>query len=211
MRDWIAVHEFSHLHASVRARARTPGCPRAWPPTTRRSLRVRAGLLPEAEAWRRIYEGSRRAAARREPRATRAPQMFERRLFLDGVLGRRRVRAARRRRAARSARAAALARRRHARARPRAARANAQPMPAREVIARDGPIAGLPVFSELMQRWVLGPRPARPDRAVRAAGPAPAATACASPRAARTPGSATAIMARPRRAGRAAQAAAVAP
>jgi hypothetical protein len=55
--DWIAVHEFSHLlHPFVQRGD-------AWlseglATYLQEVLRVRAGLLPEQQAWRRLYEGA---------------------------------------------------------------------------------------------------------------------------------------------------------
>jgi hypothetical protein len=56
--DWIAVHEFSHLwHPFIDRND-------AWlseglATYLQEVLRVRAGLLPAAEAWQRLYEGAR--------------------------------------------------------------------------------------------------------------------------------------------------------
>jgi hypothetical protein len=56
--DWIAIHEFSHLlHPFVQR-------PDAWlseglATYLQEVLRVRAGLLPAASAWQRLYEGAR--------------------------------------------------------------------------------------------------------------------------------------------------------
>jgi hypothetical protein len=57
--DWIAIHEFSHLlHPFV-------GRDDAWlseglATYLQEVLRVRAGLLPQEQAWRRLYEGALR-------------------------------------------------------------------------------------------------------------------------------------------------------
>jgi hypothetical protein len=56
--DWIAIHEFSHLWHPFIDRGD------AWlseglATYLQEVLRVRAGLLPAAEAWQRLYEGAR--------------------------------------------------------------------------------------------------------------------------------------------------------
>jgi hypothetical protein len=57
--DWVAIHEFSHLLHPFVVR------PDAWlseglATYLQEVLRVRSGMLPAEEAWRRLYEGAQR-------------------------------------------------------------------------------------------------------------------------------------------------------
>ncbi len=155
-RDWVAVHEFCHLLHPFVARDD------AWlseglATYYQEVLRVRAGLLPEAEAWRRIYEGSMRGRDADHSLAHHSASMFADNSFsmvywagasfalMADVELRRRTRGAITLDAVMAELSRCCARR-------------MQPVPAREVVAELDRIAGAPVFSELMQRWVLGPR-----------------------------------------------------
>jgi hypothetical protein len=157
VRDWIAVHEFSHfLHPFV---ARED----AWlseglATYYQEVVRVRAGLQTQAEAWRRLYDGSLRSAGASTSLERESAEMFEKhsfsRVYWAGA-------------------AFALLADAELRERTRGHRTlddvmrglteccahNARPMAARAVIAEMDRIAGVPVFSELMQRYVQGPKP----------------------------------------------------
>jgi hypothetical protein len=155
-RDWVAVHEFCHLLHPFVARDD------AWlseglATYYQEVLRVRAGLLPELEAWRRLYEGSLRGRAADASLAEHSAAMFADRSFsmvywagasfalMADVELRRRSRGATTLDRVVSELARCCAR-------------GTEPVPARELIAQLDRIAGMPVFSELAQRWVLGPR-----------------------------------------------------
>jgi hypothetical protein len=155
--DWIAVHEFSHLMHPFVSRED------AWlseglATYYQEIARVRGGLLAESEAWRRIYDGSRLAVSAPGSLAEQSARMFESRAFplvyWSGAAFALLADAELRRRSGGKLTlddvmrelAACCAR-------------EPRPTPAREVIARMDRIAGLPVFSELLQKWVLGPRP----------------------------------------------------
>jgi hypothetical protein len=155
-RDWVAVHEFCHLLHPFVARDD------AWlseglATYYQEVLRVRAGLLPEAEAWRRIYEGSLRGRSADGSLAQQSAAMFADRSFsmvywagasfalmADVEL--------RRRTGGKVTLDQVMAELSHC-----CSRRN-QPVPATEVITELDRIAGEPVFSELMKRWVLGPQ-----------------------------------------------------
>jgi hypothetical protein len=155
-RDWVAVHEFCHLLHPFVARDD------AWlseglATYYQEVLRVRAGLLPEAEAWRRIYEGSLRGREADGSLAHHSATMFADHSFsmvywagasfalMADVELRRRTGGATTLDHVMAELSRCCARR-------------TGPVPAREVVAELDRIAGAPVFSELMQRWVLGPR-----------------------------------------------------
>lgn len=157
VRDWIAVHEFSHfMHPFVERED-------AWlseglATYYQEVVRVRAGLQSQAEAWRRLYEGSQRSIGATTSLERESAEMFENhsysRVYWAGA-------------------AFALLADAELRERTQGRRSlddvmrglteccaqNAKPMPARVVIAEMDRIAGVPVFSELMRRHVQGPTP----------------------------------------------------
>ena len=155
-RDWVAIHEFSHLLHPFVARGD------AWlseglATYYQEVLRVRAGLMPEAEAWRRMYQGSRRGQTAQASLQEHSATMFEDGSFsmvywagasfalLADVELRRRTRGA-------------MTLDRVVTELERCCARRTMPVSAREVVAELDRIAGVPVFSELMQRWVLGPQ-----------------------------------------------------
>lgn len=152
--DWVAVHEFCHLAHPFVVRED------AWlseglATYYQEVARVRAGVLPEAEAWRRIYDGAQLGDTARGSLAEESARMFVERSFpmvywagaafalLADVELRRRTLGKRSLDDVMAELAACCSHDTH-------------PVPAREVIARMDRIAGVPVFGELMQRWVLG-------------------------------------------------------
>jgi hypothetical protein len=154
VRDWVAVHEFTHLLHPFVARED------AWlseglATYYQEVVRVRAGHLPEADAWRRLYEGSRRGQGSGTGLAQASAGMWNSHAFGSVYWG---------------GAAFALMCDVELRARTRGERTlddvmrglrsccaeSARPMTARAVVAEMDRIAGVPVFSELMQRVVLG-------------------------------------------------------
>jgi hypothetical protein len=153
--DWIAVHEFSHLMHPFVSRED------AWlseglATYYQEIARVRGGVLSEAEAWRRIYDGSLLATGARGSLADESAHVFERRAFprvyWAGASFALLADAELRLRTGGKTTLDDVIRGLHA-----CCAREARPTPARQVIARMDQIAGVPVFSELMQRWVLGP------------------------------------------------------
>ncbi|MGD8858771.1 MAG: hypothetical protein PVI30_02095 [Myxococcales bacterium] len=154
--DWVAIHEFSHLFHPFIAR-RDAWLSEGLATYYQEVLRVRAGLVDEATAWRRLHEGAERGRAADRPLAEESADMYLtfdfptvywagaafalmadvelRRLTdgartLDDVMG------------------------------ELAACCSSSPRPwtARRVVQRMDEIAGRPVFSRLVSRWVMGPR-----------------------------------------------------
>jgi len=154
LHDWVAVHEFSHLlHPFIQRDD-------AWlseglATYYQEVLRVRAGMEKEQDAWRRLYEGSLlgRGAGHL---AERSAEMFQnysfRMVYWAGA-------------SFALMSDVELRRRSHgqtsldqvmsdlAKSEPFQPR----PLSAREVIESLDRVAGMPVFSELMRRWVDGP------------------------------------------------------
>jgi hypothetical protein len=150
--DWVAVHELSHLlHPFVDRRE-------AWlseglATYYQEVLRVRAGLLPEQEAFRRLAEGAARGAGAKHSLAVECEQMFVSFEFARVYWG--------------GAAFALLAdvelRRRSGGARSLddviaalhgCCSQNGRPWTAREVLARMDELAGVPVFGPLAERYV---------------------------------------------------------
>ena len=155
-RDWIAIHELCHLLHPFVAREQ------AWlseglATYYQEVLRVRAGLMPAQDAWRRLYEGSLRGRAVSGSLAQASAMVMQDHDFptiywagasfmlladaelraetggkrtLDDVI---------------TGLHACCARQ------PR-------PLPAQLVLARMDELAGKPVFSQLAARWVDGPK-----------------------------------------------------
>jgi len=74
--DWVAVHEFTHLFAPFVARQD------AWlseglATYYQEVLRVREGVLPEAEAWQRIYAGSQKGRGASRSLAQESAGMYK--------------------------------------------------------------------------------------------------------------------------------------
>ena len=153
--DWVAVHELSHLLHPFVARDD------AWlseglATYYQELLRVRAGLLPEAEAWRRIADGARRGASAQHSLAREAADMFMTfefaRVYWGGA-------------------AFALLADVELRRRSNGARTlddviaevhdccsrSPKPWSARDLLVRMDAIAGTPVFTELAERYVFKP------------------------------------------------------
>ena len=157
VRDWIAVHEFSHfLHPFV---ARED----AWlseglATYYQEVVRVRAGLQTQSEAWRRLYEGSMRSAGASTSLERESAEMFEKhsfsRVYWAGASFALLADAELRERTQGQRTLDDVMR-----ALTECCSRNAKPMPARAVIAEMDRIAGVPVFSELMQRYVQGTQP----------------------------------------------------
>jgi hypothetical protein len=154
-RDWVAVHELCHLLHPFVAREQ------AWlseglATYYQEVLRVRAGLLPEHEAWRRIYEGSLRGRDTAGSLAQASAKVFESHDFPTVYWAG----------AAFALMADVELRRRSAGKRSLddvmaglsscCARGD-RPQRAEDVLARMDELAGAPVFSELAARWVHGP------------------------------------------------------
>jgi hypothetical protein len=154
-RDWVAIHEFSHLLHPFVVRDD------AWlseglATYYQEVLRVRAGLMPEAEAWRRMYEGARRGRGAQGSLAQHSATMFQDGSFsmvywagasfalMADVELRHRTRGA-------------MSLDRVMIELARCCSRRTEPVTAREMVAELDRIAGVPVFAELMQRWVLGP------------------------------------------------------
>jgi hypothetical protein len=150
--DWVAVHELSHLfHPFIDRRE-------AWlseglATYYQEVLRVRAGLLTEQEAFRRLAEGAARGAGAEHSLAVECEQMFVSFEFARVYWG--------------GAAFALLAdvelRRRTGGARSlddvvagihACCSRNGRPWSAREVLARMDELAGVPVFGELAERYV---------------------------------------------------------
>ena len=154
-RDWVAVHVLCHLVHPFVARDQ------AWlseglATYYQEVLRVRAGLLPQAEAWRRLYEGSLRGKDREESLAKASAEVWTNRDYptiywagasfalLADVELRRRSAGKRSLDDVMNGLSACCAR-------------NEKPLRAEAVLARMDELAGTPVFSELAERWVHGP------------------------------------------------------
>ncbi len=155
LHDWIAVHEFCHLLLPFVERDD------AWlseglATYYQEVLRVRSGMESEQDAWRRLYEGSLLGRDAKQNLAEESADMFVNFSFkmvywagasfalMSDV---------------------ELRRRTHGRlrlddvVRELAAERHGPPHPlrARELLERMDKIAGVPVFTELMRRWVDGP------------------------------------------------------
>jgi hypothetical protein len=154
--DWVAVHELCHLLHPFVARDQ------AWlseglATYYQEVLRVRAGLIPEREAWRKIYEGSLRGRNSSGSLAQVCARVSESHdyptvywagaafaLMADVEL-RRRSAGKRSLDDVMTGLSACCAR-------------EQRPQRAEVVLARMDELAGSPVFSELATRWVHGPK-----------------------------------------------------
>jgi hypothetical protein len=153
LHDWVAVHEFSHLlHPFV-------DHDDAWfsegiATYYQEVLRVRAGMEPAQAAWRRLYDGAQLGQSAEHSLAEESAGMFAKfsfkRVYWAGAA---------------FALMADVELRRHSHGklslddvlRELAARGTqAAPLRAREVVARMDEIAGAPIVSRLMTRWVDG-------------------------------------------------------
>jgi hypothetical protein len=154
-KDWVAVHELCHLLHPFVARDQ------AWlseglATYYQEVLRVRAGLMSEQDAWRRIYEGSLRGRDTAGGLAQASAKVFESHDFptvywagaafalMADVELRRRSAGKRSLDDVMAGLASCCARR-------------DRPQRAESVLARMDELAGTPVFSELAARWVHGP------------------------------------------------------
>ncbi|HMI92378.1 MAG TPA: hypothetical protein VK509_13475, partial [Polyangiales bacterium] len=155
-KDWVAVHELCHLLHPFVARDQ------AWlseglATYYQEVLRVRAGLLPEREAWRRIYEGSLRGRDTAGSLAQASAKASESHDFptiywagaafalMADVELRKRSAGKRSLDDVMAGLSSCCAR-------------GERPQPAEAVLARMDELAGTPVFSELAERWVHGPK-----------------------------------------------------
>jgi hypothetical protein len=155
LHDWVAVHEFSHLLAPFIERDD------AWlseglATYYQEVLRVRTGMELEQDAWRRLYEGSLLGRDAKHSLAEQSADMFRSFSFklvywagasfalMGDVELRRRTHG----RLSLDQVMAELA---------ASADCSQRSFTAREVIERLDRIAGAPIFSDLMKRWVHGP------------------------------------------------------
>jgi predicted metalloprotease with PDZ domain len=157
--DWVAVHELSHLlHPFVERDD-------AWlseglATYYQELLRVRAGLLSEQDAWRRIVAGARRVDDAEHSLADEAASMYESFEFARVYWG-----------GATFALLADVELRRRTRgaltldhviaALHECCAHSTQPWSARDLLARMDALAGISVFTELAERHVF--RPGFPD------------------------------------------------
>ncbi len=155
-RDWVAVHEFSHLYHPFVERGD------AWlsegmATYYQEVLRARAGLQTPERAWQRLWEGAARGRAADHTLERESEEMFFNfsfpmvywagaafALMADVELRKRGGDAA-----SLDAVMAELA---------ECCSAASRPWSARRVVARMDRIAGEPVFERLVARWVRGPR-----------------------------------------------------
>ena len=157
LHDWVAVHEFSHLlHPFIVHQD-------AWLPEGlatyfQEVLRVRAGMESEGDAWRRLYEGARRAQDSADRSlAEESADMFASASFKTVYWGgasfalRADVELLRRS-AGRLSLEGALKQLAPVWAR------DPRPRSADEVIADIDAVAGAPMLAPLMRRWVDGPK-----------------------------------------------------
>jgi hypothetical protein len=155
LHDWVAVHEFCHLlHPFV-------DHDDAWfsegmATYYQEVLRVRAGMEPAQEAWRRLYDGAQLGHFAEHGLVEESAGMFAKFSFKMVYWA-----------GAAFALMADVELRRHSHGKlslddvlREIAERGVQPGPlrARDVVARMDEIAGAPIVSGLMKRWVEGPK-----------------------------------------------------
>lgn len=153
--DWVAVHEFSHLLAPF-VTNESAWLSEGLATYYQEVLRVRAGLLPAAEVWQRFYRGALHGRTATRSLAEESADVFQTHQFqmvywagaaialMADVELRRRSRGTRSLDDVMGALHACCA------------QASRQ-YTAAEVVARMDRIAGTPIFSALVERWVKGP------------------------------------------------------
>lgn len=154
MRDWVAVHEFSHLLHPFLARSD------AWlsegiATYYQEVLRVRAGVHAEGDAWRRLHEGASLGRETTQPLAEQSAAMMQthafRRIYWAGAAFALLTDAEVRRQSGGRVTLDALLRD----LAPRV-EAQVQPWQARELLSALDAMLPAPVFLPAMQRWVQG-------------------------------------------------------
>lgn len=157
--DWVAVHELSHLlHPFVERK--DAWLPEGFATYYQELLRVRAGLMPEPEAWQRIAAGAQRGAAATHSLAQESADMFLTfefsRVYWGGAAFALLADVELRKRSGGTRTLDSVLTQIH-----ECCSRSARPWPARELLARMDELAGAPVFSELAERNVY--RPGFPD------------------------------------------------